>query len=118
MGVAPAYPGKKCPSDCLLSHNINHPREIPFLANSCFVCVVLLVKRLKLQEARVAGCRTAAEAERYIKNRESLGENSQRMNDEEEDGGIRRDKWDVSGFIGADILSEAVRGIVVRFNEK
>lgn len=115
-----------------------------------------------MQEARAAGCRTSAEAERYIEQnmKKELEENAcrmkeagssgkylQRMNHQkgEQDtssprignkspsvldpgptnsssntrgltGSDLSDNWDVTGFLGADILSEAVRFILYSFN--
>lgn len=82
-----------------------------------------------MQEARGAGCRTAGEAERYMKEKKNR-EGGKRMNNNNNhvelgskspsvlllDGGgtgtgtgTEDSQWDVTGFIGADILSEAVR---------
>ncbi|KAL8511388.1 hypothetical protein ACS0TY_017975 [Phlomoides rotata] len=89
-----------------------------------------ILKRIRdLQEARSAGCRTSAEAERYTKekkNREGGKHLQSRMNNQKGEvevgslspsnnykspshgGGTESsDKWDVTELIGADLLSEA-----------
>ncbi|XP_040948862.1 transcriptional adapter ADA2a isoform X1 [Gossypium hirsutum] len=107
-----------------------------------------IVKRIQeLQEARAAGCRTAAEANKFIeqKRKKEAEENAQRLKESVQAGpsgkvllhgsprGIVRgstglqpfskesstvlglttlstlDDWDITGFIGADLLSDSVR---------
>ena len=100
-----------------------------------------------MQEARAAGCRTAAEANKFIeqKRKKEAEENAQRLKESVQAGtsgkvllhgspsGVVRgstglqpfnkesstvigqatlstlDDWDITGFIGADLLSDTVR---------
>ncbi|CAA0837045.1 Transcriptional adapter ADA2b [Striga hermonthica] len=74
-----------------------------------------LLKRIQyLQEARAAGCRTSSEAERFIDQKMKMGieENSRRAKEHSslDSKGLTSfgvlDNWDVTGFLGADLLSE------------
>lgn len=109
-----------------------------------------------MQEARAAGCRTSAEAHKFLeqKRKKEAEENAQRVKENSQAGpsgkvlqrpnslkgevevsplGVMRgdtslqpcgndssstiassmDDWDITGFIGADLLSETVRMILI-----
>jgi len=101
---------------------------------------------LDFQEAKAAGCRTSAEAERYVeqKRRREAEENARRVKESVEAGpggkvlvraGHHRDlgtkdsssttagnlisnsldEWDITGFPGAELLSETVSFLISLF---